>query len=85
MRALGFFAQAVANSEVVRLYVSQGVSQPGIVNLLQSFQYTKLPSVIWDSSTESEIHNQSTEDDIDRSRTNIFDSASSGAVRRGKF
>jgi hypothetical protein len=49
MRALGFFAQAVTNSEVTRLYVSQGISQQGIATLLQSFQYSRLPSVIWDS------------------------------------
>lgn len=84
MQALGFFALAVTDAEVAKLYVSRGISQPGIVTLLQSFQYSKLPSVIWNSTSHSESDDRHVED-MDLPQSSTPDPASSGAVRRGKF
>jgi hypothetical protein len=85
MQALGFFAQAVTNAEVSKLHVSQGISQPGIASLVQSFRYSKLPSVVWSSSSERDQESQFTEEDRDLSQSRVYDPAQSGAVRRGKF
>lgn len=84
MQALGFFALAVTNDEVSKLYVSRGISQPGVITLLQSLKYSELPFVFWDTTLERKNDNQRVEAGA-LSQSSISDPASSGAVRRGKF
>jgi len=47
MRALEFFALAIVNEEVSKLYVSKGFSQPGIATLLLDLRYKEQPSIDW--------------------------------------
>ncbi len=47
MQTLGFFALAIATAEEQKLYVSNGISQPGIATLALNLGYKKQPSIDW--------------------------------------